>query len=401
MTQHLTDAIVKRLPAPARDNKIFYDSDQPGFGVRVTANGHRSFILNYTVRGTGRERRYTIGSFPSWSTVGARAEAQRLRRLVDNGGDPLGRIEDERSAPTMADLIERFAGEHFSRLRPSTARKYRELIGNHVRPHFGTHTKVADVGFADVDRLHRKITAAGSPYAANRTLSVVSKMFTLAIRWGMITVNPCKSIERNLESKRKRYLSDDELTRLIAVLAEQPNKQSVNIIRILLMTGARKGEVLSMRWADIDLGTGIWTKSASATKQKADHVVPLSGPVRQLLSEIYGSGPQGEFVFPSSHGAPRIDISTIWEKLCKAAGIEGLRIHDLRHSFASQLASGGASLPLIGALLGHASPATTHRYAHLFQDPQRAAVEKVAAVITAAGGKTSGTVVKLPKDGRR
>ena len=347
MPQRLTDAIVKRLPAPTRDNKVYYDSGQPGFGARVTANGHRSFVLNYTTRGTGRERRYTIGAFPNWSTVGARTEAQRLRRLIDSGGDPLGRIEDERSAPTMADLIERFTEEHFSRLRPSTARKYRELIGKHVRPYFGPHTKVADVAFAEVDRLHRKITAAGSPYAANRTLSVLSKMFTLAIRWGMVSVNPCKSIERNLESKRKRYLSSDELARLIEVLAEHPNKQSVDILRMLLMTGARKGEVLAMRWDRINLGTGIWTKLASATKQKADHVVPLSAPVRQLLREIYEAQcPLSEFVFPADRDGPRIDISTIWQRICLAANIPDLRIHDLRHSFASQLASGGASLPL-------------------------------------------------------
>ena len=123
MTQHLTDAIVKHLPAPARNNKIYYDASQAGFGARVTANGHRSFILNYTTRGASRERRYTIGAFPNWSTVAARNEARRLRRLIDNGGDPLGQIEDERSAPNLSDLIERFADEHFPRLRPSTSQE--------------------------------------------------------------------------------------------------------------------------------------------------------------------------------------------------------------------------------------------------------------------------------------
>jgi integrase len=385
MTQHLTDAIVKRLPAPVRNNRIHYDASQPGFGVRITAKGHRSFILNYVVRATGRERRYTIGAFPNWSTVAARNEARRLRRLIDNGSDPLGQIEDERSAPTLSDLIERFADEHFPRLRPSTAKKYRELIGKHVRPYFSPHTKVADVAYADIDRLHRKITAAGHSYAANRVLSLLSKMFTLAVRWEMATANPARNVEKNLELKRKRYVNNDELSRLIAALSEHPNQQSANIFRVLMMTGARRGEVLSMRWDQIDLATGNWTKLASSTKQKADHIVPLSAPVRQLLSEIRAGQPEGEFVFPDDSGGHRRDIDNGWRKICKAAGITGLRIHDLRHSFASQLASGGASLPLIGALLGHSDPATTARYAHLFQDPQRAAVEKIGAIVANAG----------------
>lgn len=385
MTQHLTDAIVKHLPAPARNNKIYYDASQAGFGARVTANGHRSFILNYTTRGASRERRYTIGAFPNWSTVAARNEARRLRRLIDNGGDPLGQIEDERSAPNLSDLIERFADEHFPRLRPSTAKKYRELIGKHVRPHFSPHTKVADVAYADIDRLHRKITAAGHPYAANRTLSLLSKMFTLAVRWEMATANPAKNVEKNLELKRKRYLSGDELGRLIVALSEHANQQSANIFRVLMMTGARRGEVLGMRWDQVDLTTGTWTKLASSTKQKADHIVPLSAPARQLLSEIRAGQPKGEFVFPDVAGGHRRDIDNGWRKICKAAGIAGLRVHDLRHNFASQLASGGASLPLIGALLGHTDQTTTARYAHLFQDPQRQAVEKVGAVILNAG----------------
>jgi integrase len=384
MPQTLTDAIVKRLPT-ACDKRIVYDAAQPGFGVRITANGHRSFVVNYVVRATGRERRYTIGSFPNWSTVAARAEARRLRRLIDNGGDPLGEIEDARAAPTVADLIARFEDEHFARLRPGTRNRYREQIKKHIRPHFGPHTKVAEVDFASIDRLHRKITAAGSPYAANRVHSLLSKMFALAIRWGMADTNPCKGVERNLESGRKRYLSGDELVRLIQALSEYPNRQSANIIRVLLMTGARRGEVLGMRWEHIDLATGVWSKPASAVKQKVDHTVPLSAPVRQLLSEIRAAQPDSEFVFPAARGGHRLDINNNWRRICTAAKIDNLRIHDLRHSFASQLASGGATLPLIGSLLGHSKPSTTARYSHLFIDPQRAAVEKIGAIVDNAG----------------
>jgi integrase len=407
MAHHLTDSLVRNLAPRAtpgghgghggHGNRIVYDDAVSGFGIRVTAAGAKSFILNYRVKGSGRERRITIGGWPNWSVGAARSKARELKRIIDDGGDPLGEIEDQRAAPTMADLIARFEDEHLPRKRLGTVRGYRQILQNHVVPHFGPHVKVSDIRFADCDALHRKITKAGSPYAANRTLAVLGKMFDLAIRWGMRGDNPARHIERNVEVKRKRYMSADELARLTAALAAHPNKQLANIFRLLLLTGARRGEVRSMRWADIDLETGVWTKPASTTKTKLDHVVPLSAPARQLLSEIYAAqrGARSEWVFPSSRGDGHvIELQLDWVRLCKAAKITGLRTHDLRHSFASQLASGGASLPLIGALLGHTNPNTTHRYAHLFQDPQRAAVERVGAIVS---GAPAAEQVPLPK----
>jgi integrase len=387
VAQRLTDASVKRLRAPRAGNKITYDDDVAGFGIRVTAAGARSFVFNYRTR-SGRERRHTIGSHPDWRTTGAREEARRLRRLVDEGGDPLASIEAERDAPTVAELCDHFELEHLPRKRPGTATDYRRMLHNHIRPHFGQHSKVADVDFSHIDALHRKISKAGHKHRANRVVAVLSKMFALAIRWKLRPDNPCKGIERNQEGKRKRYLSGDELVRLTAALAEHADRQAANIVRMLLLTGARRGEVLAAKWDDIDLGTGTWTKPASTTKQAADHVAPLSAPVRQLLSDIADNGPATKYVFPS-HAVVghRTTIKRNWRQITKAAEIAGLRVHDLRHSFASQLASGGASLPLIGALLGHSNPVTTHRYAHLYNDPQRAAVEQVGAVVEAATRK--------------
>ena len=142
---------------------------------------------------------------------------------------------------------------------------------------------------------------------------------------------------------------------------------------------------MAARWADLDLTAGIWTKPGSTTKQKTDHVVPLSAPAKQLLTELRRRT-NGPWVFPAdSKPGHRVTVQKSWLALCAAAGIKGLRIHDLRHGFASQLVSSGASLPLIGSLLGHSNPQTTARYAHLFDDPQRAAVERVGAVISNAG----------------
>jgi integrase len=386
----LIDSYIRKLKPPAKSNKVHYDPYTPGFGVRVTAAGKKAFVLNYRTR-AGRERRYTIGSFADWQTTGARAEAKRLRRLIDEGGDPLADIEAEREAPTMDDLCTRFEDEHLPDTRPGTAADYRRILNNHIRPAFGEHIKVADVTSDHIKALHRKITKTGHLRRANTVVAVLSKMFSLAQNWAMTDTNPCRGIKKNHETKRKRYMDGDELARLTKALAAHPDKQAANIIRLLLLTGCRRGEALSARWANLDLGKGVWSKPASSTKQKEDHVVPLSAPARQLLSEIRDEQTAkkrelGKFVFPSdSKSGHVVELKRAWRTLCKSAGITGLRVHDLRHSFASQLASSGASLPLIGALLGHSNPATTHRYTHLFIDPQRRAVETVGAIIGAAG----------------
>jgi len=389
-TQHLTDAVVRRLPTPTVGNKVHYDDEVRGLGARVTSAGARSFVLNYLTKG-GRERRITIGACSDWTTTEARAEAKRLRHLVDEGGDPLADIEDARAAPSVDELADRFEQEHLPRKRPSTARDYKHMLAIHIRPALG-RLKVAEVAFSDIDGLHQKITKSGSPYAANRTVAVLAKMFSLAVRWHMREMNPAKGIERNKEYGRRRYLSADELARLTQALAAHPDKQAANIVRLLLLTGCRRGEALSARWSDIDLTEGTWSKPPSSTKQREHHQAPLSAPARQLLADIRAqqTGKHRHalptFVFPGpGQSGHVVDIKRSWRQLCRAAKIDALRIHDLRHSYASQAISGGASLPLVGALLGHASPATTQRYAHLHADPMRAVTERVGAVITAAG----------------
>jgi integrase len=399
MPEHLTDALVKRLPLPDKGSKKYYDDTGKGFGVCITAAGSRSFVLRYWTK-SGRQRCITLGSFPTWGTARARSRALELKRQIEAGADPLGDIEKARSATTVNGLCDRFVAEYLPRNRPGTVANYVTLLDRYVRPHFGLHTKVEEVQFEDIDALHRKITALGSPYAANRCMAVVSKMFNLAVRWRMAESNPSRGVERNPEVKRKRYLSGEELTRLTAALAAHPDQTMANIFRLLLLTGARRGEVLTMRWGDIDMTTGIWSKPGATTKQKTDHVVPLNAPARELLSEIRETANRrvlGEFVFPGAGDSGHVvSIKRAWKTLCKAADITALRIHDLRHSYAAILASGGASLPLIGALLGHTQPSTTARYAHLFDDRLRRATESVGAVITAASNNGGAEPTPLP-----
>jgi integrase len=389
MAERLSDRVVKALTAPKAGYRIHYDVAVGGFGIRVTAAGAKSFVLTYRTR-LGRERRFTIGRFPAWGTAAARNEAAALKRRIGQGADPLGEIVAGRGAPTVADLCARFEIEYLPRKRPSTQATYHHQIASEILPALG-RLKVADVTFADIDGLHRAITKRGRPYRANRVLALLSRIFSMAARWRMRNDNPCKGVERNQEHQRRRYLAADELARLTKALAEYSDQQSANIIRMLLLTGARRGEVLTAKWEDFDLNAGVWDKPSTVTKQKTQHTVPLSEAARRLLLGI--SQRQAEWVFPTADGGHRRDVKDAWAAICRAASIKGARLHDLRHTYASVLASAGLSLPVIGALLGHATPVTTARYSHLFDDPLRVATERASAIIAGVG---SAAVVPLP-----
>jgi integrase len=395
----LNDRTVKALVPPASGNRIVYDGELKGFGVRVTAAGAKAFVLNYRIN--GRERRYTIGSYPAaWSVFAARKEAERLRRDIDRGIDPLGAREAEREAPTVNDLCDRYLAEYAPRKR--TGNQDRDKIERFVRPRLGAR-KVASITFADIDRLHRAITEK-APYQANRVASLLSRMFSLAIRWEMRTDNPVKGVERNHEEARVRYLTGDELRRLTEALAAHPSQTAANAIRLLLLTGSRRGEVLGATWNQFDLEAGIWVKPSTRTKQKREHRIPLSGPARLLLAEMKATadrrrGRASPYVFPgTSAGGCMVTLDRPWAEIRKAAGLEGVRLHDLRHSFASFLVSAGLGLPVIGELLGHSKPNTTARYAHLFDDPLRAATERVAAIVTGSAA-AGGAVTPLRRNG--
>ena len=395
MAEKLTDKVVKALPTPAKGNRITYDADVKGFGVRVTAAGGRAFVLNYRRKGDGLERRWTIGGFPDWTTGAARDEAKRLKRVIDAGGDPVGEHRDARGAPTVNDLCERFVDEYFPRLRASTAGDYETAIRLHIRPALGRH-KVSALKHDDIAALHRKISLTAG-HQANRVVAVLSRMLNLAIKWGWRADNPAKGTERNPEEKRHRYLSAAELDRLTTALAEHPDRQAADIFRLLLLTGARRGEVQSMQWADIELERRHLDEAGR--DHEAKNIAPrsLERTGAAVARRFKASAASSEYVFPGRQGGHRVEIKAAWKAICRTARIRDLRIHDLRHSYASQLVSAGFSLPTIGALLGHTQPATTHRYAHLADDPLRRATETVGAVIAR---KPSAEILPLNKGAR-
>jgi integrase len=379
----LTDATLRALEPPAAGNRITYDPEVPGFGARITTNGAKSFVLNYRV--AGRERRITIGSYPAWTVAAAREQAKLLRRRVDQGQDPMGERHAERAAPTVADMAERYLAEGVSRKRPRSVIEDKSLLNQLVLPALGK-LRVAAVRRADIEAFHRDVSKT-TPVRANRAHSLLRRMFNLSIGWEWVSVNPCTGIERNFEDNRERFLSPDELRRLLVALDECRDRQSANAIRLCLLTGARRGEVLNAEWPQFDLtpGGGIWTKPASATKQRRSHRIPLNAAARALLGRMRpeATGPR---LFPGRReNETQADLKRTWAAVCKRAEISDLRLHDLRHSYASFLASAGLSLPIIGQLLGHSSLTTTARYSHLLDDPLRVATEKVGAIVTAAG----------------
>ena len=401
-----TDRAVRDLPVPERGNRIYYDPGMRGLGVRVTSAGARSWVLNY--RAGGIERRLTIGDASAWTVRAARARAAELRREIDAGADPMAERHKARLAPTGNDLADRFAAEYLPRKRPATQRDYASLIAQIIRPALGAK-KVADLRHADIERMHRSLVSR-TPYRANRAVAVLSRMLSLAVKWEMRGDNPCLGIERAPEQKRERFLTPAEIARLGETLAAHPERTSANAVRLLLLTGARKGETFAARWADFDLEAGIWSKPAATTKTAKLHRVPLSPPALALLSEMKAEAdkengrraahnlPPIEWVFPSANGQPLGSVKSFWKSVCKSAGLAGVRVHDLRHTYAAILASAGLSLPVIGALLGHTQAATTQRYAHLMDDPLRAATERAGAIITGAG-KPSAEIV--PMTGKR
>ena len=396
----LTDKLVKAAPAPppGRANAITYDGEVKGFGVRVTQRGARSFVLNYRVG--GRERRLTIGAYPDWPVAAARDEAKRLKREIDNGRDPLAERQAMREAPTVNDLANRYLAEHAIRKRERSRREDQALIRQWIAPELGS-LRVAEIRHADIDGLHRKITASGTATRANRTIALVSRMLTLAIRWEWRVDNPAAGIERNQEQPRVRYLSGDELRRLTAALSAHSHPAAANAVRLLLLTGARRTEVLAATWDQFDLGAGVWTKPSSTLSSDESIASPCRRR-RANCSPTCGSrASAGPWPDTNCHICSRPAPATrtwptsrkVWASICRAAGLSGVRLHDIRHSYASILASAGLSLPVIGALLGHTQASTTQRYAHLFDDPLRAATERVGAVVT--GVDKPGDVVPI------
>ncbi len=391
MKMRLTKTAVEAIPPGSRD-AYAWDATVRGFGLKVTPKGSRIFILKY--RAAGTQRWLTIGRHGEITAEEARTKAVKLRAAIAEGIDPSRIRDDAARAPTVDALADRYLVEHAEpHKKPRSIEEDRRNLALHVRPDLGT-LKARDVTRQDILRLHHKLRA--TPFAANRVRALLSKMFELAEAWGIRpeASNPCRRVAKYAERSRERFLSTDELNRLGEALdaAERDgtHPSAIAIVRLLLFTGCRLSEILTLQWRFVDFERGCLRLPDSKSGPKTVHLGP---PAIELLADLPRfSGP---FVFPAARiaraGWPGpghfVGVDDIWRTIRVRAGIEDVRLHDLRHTFASWAVMGGASLHMTGALLGHRQPSTTAKYAHLAAEPQQAAAARVAGSIAGALGK--------------
>ena len=394
----LNEKTVREAENLGRDYQIF-DTDVRGFSITIYPSGNRAFTLDYRVG--GRQRRMTIGRWPEWNTVAARERAKELRRDIDEGIDPLSQRESSREAPRVSDMITRYLAEHTPHLAARNAADQHTIMHKLVAPDWGKKL-VTEITKYDVEKLLTKIAAGRArpskekpnnrarklqgvkptPVRANRVGEVLRKMFTLAIGWGMCCDNPAAAFRRRIETERERFLTPEEIGRLAMALDAAKDQRAAGIIRLCMLTGARSGEVRQARFEQFNLDLGSWSKPAATTKQRKIHRIPISGDVAAIVRQRGLLVPKGNpWLFPGdTPGQPVKEIRRFWTAIQKEAELPEVRIHDLRHTFASLLVSGGASLEMIGKLLGHTQMQTTQRYAHLMDSPLRDGVNAVANI---------------------
>ena len=403
MQKRIVQQTVVKLIPPESGNRVTWDTEMPGFGARITSAGSVSFILEYKIH--GRKRRYTIGRHPELTATAARERALELRRRILDGHDPMEAREQDRSEPTLNELasqyLDRYAVTH---KRARSVAEDRRMIDGLIRPRIGS-LRLQAVGKRDIESLHASLKA--TPYQANRVLALLSKMFSLAVEWGWRSENPARGVPRFHEDRRERWMSAEDLHRFTQALDAYPDQNAADALRLLMLTGARASEVTQSEWPQFDLERGVWTKPSHHTKQKRIEYTPLSEPALAMLRRMRPKEATG-LLFPDTDGKPRVTLRWHWVQVCKAAGLvetrvhkgkrgtitqyrPTVRIHDLRHSYASHLVSSGVSLHVVGKLLGHTQPQTTARYAHVADEALRDATNRFGDIFrTAAATRQAG-----------
>ena len=390
------------------ERQIFYDDELPGFAVRVGKTGKKSFYYLYRA-GKGRnsaKRWVLLGVFPNMTVEQARQKYKDLAATVQQGADPSKEIRESKVAMLIAEALDQFVEEYVAKLKANSIEFYKIVIRKHLKPHFGK-LKVKDLGYPDISKFHA--SAKDTPYAANRSVNILSVFLNWCELQGYRErhSNPCKQIPLYKEHKRQEFMDEAVLTKLGETLllmednwvlrkrtGERRASEHVDTItphtgaaiRLLMFTGARRSEILSLKWSYINLDLGIARLPDSKTGFK---VLQLPAPAVAILQNL----PQvSEYVFPSDTEIGHlVCVKNAWRAVCQQAELPGWRIHDLRHAFASIMVNSGASLPIIGKILGHTQVRTTERYAHLQANPARNAAEEAAAKIAALTANPAAT----------
>jgi len=419
--QRISKRLVDGL-RPGKTEFIVWDSALTGFGVRVRPSGAMSYVVVYRA-GAGRKapvRKVTLGAVGKITPDTARNLAQKALGAIAHGKDPASERARDRESMTVKELVEAFLEDHAElKLKQTSVARYRHLLRHWVGPELGA-TKADSLTRAALAKLHSKMRR--NTVSANRMLAAVSSVYSFAQRRGLVPdgFNPATRIEKYPERRRERFLDSAELARIGSALREaettgipwvvdetKPNakhipKQEQNrrtifgpfvtaAVRLLLFTGCRLREILDLKWEYIDTERGLLLLPESKTGRRT---VVLNAPALAVLALLPRVGP---YVIPAGDPKrPRHDLKRLWSAVSRRAKLAGVRLHDLRHTYASVGAGGGLGLPVIGKLLGHTQSATTQRYAHLDNDPLKRASETIAAQISAALGETQKSAEILP-----
>jgi len=377
--QKITKRFVDNIKPNAEKTLKYWDTEMKGFGVVVLPSGRKTYIIQYRNQHCTKKR-FKVGVHGQITTEEARALARKYLASVTHGKDPAEDKRQVRSLSTMQELAQDYLERHGQRKRPKSFKNDQQLLDTIILPSF-KDKKIAHISRREIENLH--LGLKDTPYQANRALSLLSKMFSLAEAWEWRSDNPVKGIERYPEEKRDRWLDKEELKRLWAVLNRYPTNITAYVFKLLLLTGARKGEALNATWDQFDLDRGVWTKPAHLTKQKKQEHLPLSTESVSVLHELKKFNTKDSpFLFPGRiEGQPLKEIKNFWRTVLRQADIENVRIHDLRHTYASHLVSNGLSLSIVGKLLGHTQASTTQRYAHLADEPLRDATNWFGGVV--------------------
>ena len=384
-----------------------WDTELKGFGLRVTAAGLKTYIARYRVGGGrgGVLRQQVLGRHGKLTPDDARADAKAILNAAERGIDPQALKAAAREALTLSELCDLFLKEGPGR-KAATLTADTSRIKWHIKPLIGS-IKINSMSKADVQRMVREIAGGktatenarhvkGGKPSATRTLSLVKSIFAFALDRKLIADSPAKGVKGYKPNKRERFLSPKEMASLgdalTAIEAEGRHKLAVNIIRLLALTGARRNEIARLRWSEVDAGRSALRLEDSKTGRK---VIPLGAAALALLISIPKSN--GVYVFPdpADPEKPFPGLFYAWSCIRDRAGLTGVRIHDLRHSFASAGLATGQGLVLIGKLLGHQQVSTTARYAHLADDPVKAAADRISEAVDAAMSGNSAEVRDL------
>ena len=398
MTQRLTQAFVDAQAANGGD-RIVFDSQVPGLGLRITPAGTRIFIAQARVG--GRKRRVTLGFASDMALARARTEALHTLAAMRGGNDPVIERRARLSAAaakgtTIAALAEKWMADFVRpKLKPRTAFDYQQLLTKHILPALG-HLTVANVSHEDVERLH--VDMGRTPRRANYTIATVRTLLNFAIKHDLrpAASNPARGIKMYREKARERFLSEIEIGAAAEAIEQAENEGKIGPfgaagLRLALFTGARSGEITAIQWGHIDWQRRLVRLPDSKTNEP--RTIHLSDAAVEVLNIVPRVGPY--VIAGAVPEEPYKNLSRAWIVARAYAALDDVRLHDLRHSYASLAAGRGVPLQMIGKLLGHKVVATTQRYAHLARDAAAAVNDELGAAMQAAIKKPRGKVVKL------